>query len=738
MIMRLPVGLLLVAGTAPCALSQGTDLGGGIVTRKDVEYLADLTLDVRDIDQEFASTGGTNAAMQIYTNGKNSDAQGASARFSLAQLSTRLANHGLDDAVPSYLYHLYGMADRSNDIGKLSEHLSYADNFARTSIMGGRRTTSEAINVLNMWMYATHLLFDGAQKCLKKAEADNPDIIDFGDGGFDEFIAIWIGSGQVPGSSDGYSLYSLAEQGDDLFSVGDSTFDPEDNLDEDYIESLVNKRIKLLYQEGASLTSVPEVCTSSTPESPKRLWTIVNRIVSQMYIPLFQLLINAILEKDSEAVQVYAMALIPQAAQCRPSTFKLLRDQLLGGNPSFDRTELVLSDLQELYSCFGLTCDDIGLIRNAPADVALPECVAAENDAPMAEYQPSSDVLPIARIDHDILQLRILTSLGSFFNARLLYTYGRNSPLQYFEDDGPFGFYSIRDFALSANRKNADPFYNMFVAYHNDPNYANTIISETLTGIGKWGQKSVEQRSAVITETSAFMVLYMHLLGQMYGALNHCKGNAEEGGEYDLTHPWDEVAALLIGSLEGTSEGGSSDVQDGQLIWGLSTRRAFQFQTLNGQGYSKANSQLEDLLFAGRGELDALDCDALSETVERVRQLTLAPILQSVLRYGIQNEQHGADSTSEDLALGETYALSVIPIIRSLDPASAVQAGSPMTRDGAQTLANAVGTAAVSEGLRCSFLGSTPAADPCALHSSASGLRPLLFSCVGAVISLMF
>jgi hypothetical protein len=351
-------------------------------------------------------------------------------------------------------------------------------------------------------------------------------------------------------------------------------------------------------------------------------------------------------------------------------------------------------------------------------------------------------VVQIARIDHDILQLRILTSLGSFYNARLLYTFGRNSPLQYFEDDSPFGFYSIRDFAMAASRRNADPFFNMFVAYHNDPNYAHTIISETLDGTGKWGQKSIEQRSAVITETSAFMVLYLHLLAQMYDSINHCKGNAD-GGEYDLTQPWDEVAALLIGALEGTEEGGASDAQDGQLIWGLSTRRAFQFQTLNGQGYPRVNSQLEDLLFAGRGELDALDCDALSETVERIRQLTLVPILQSVLRYDIQNEQHSPDSTSEDLALGETYALAVLPIIWSIDPSAAqvieenmiFQEGAQLTRDGVQTLANAVGSAAVSEGLRCSLLGSTPSGNPCVNHSSAHGLRPLIFSSVVAVVS---
>jgi hypothetical protein len=343
----------------------------------------------------------------------------------------------------------------------------------------------------------------------------------------------------------------------------------------------------------------------------------------------------------------------------------------------------------------------------------------------------------------DVLQLGILTSLGLFNFAKTLYLYGRNSPRQHRSDNEPFAFYSIAEFATASSRKNAEPYYSAFVSYHNDPKYADTLIRDTLDGRGKWdNSKSTAERSAVITEASAFLVLYLHLIAQINDAVNFCK-NIDQDGEYDLTHPWDEVAALLIGSLEGMEEGGSLDVQDGQLIWGLATRRGFQFQTLNREGYANVNSQFEDLLFAGRGELDAVECSMLEKTAEHIKRLSLVPLMQSVMKYAVQNEQQPADSFSSDLALGEVFAMAIIPIVQIHDPAAAtvleenmlVQPGVKPVRDGAQAVANALGAAATSIGLSSRELGSTPGANPSLLHggSSASILQPLIISTLVAV-----
>ena len=331
----------------------------------------------------------------------------------------------------------------------------------------------------------------------------------------------------------------------------------------------------------------------------------------------------------------------------------------------------------------------------------------------------------IARIDLDILQIRILTSLGSFQNAKLWYLYGRNSPRQRDSEYDPFDFYSLSDFAVSTSRKNAEPYYSAFISYHNDINYANVLIKNTLEGVGKW--KSVEQRSAVITEGGTFLVLYLHLIAQINDAVFNCR-NVVADGEYELTHPWDEVAALTIGSLEGKEEGGSSHNEDGQMIWGLGSRRSYQFQTSNRKGYADVNSDLEDLLFAGKGEIDALQCDMLENTAESIKTKTMIPLLQSVLKYAISGVNLPADSGAADVARGEILALAVIPIVKLYDPASAqileenmvTHSGIKPIRGGVQQVADAVGSAAIAMGISPRELGSTPEADPSLLYSGSS------------------
>lgn len=325
--------------------------------------------------------------------------------------------------------------------------------------------------------------------------------------------------------------------------------------------------------------------------------------------------------------------------------------------------------------------------------------------------------------------------------------FGRNSPIPRDSENDPFEYYSLSGFATSTSRQIAEPLYSLFAQYHNEANYADVLIRNSLDGGGeKWGgSASVAQRSAFITETSAFQVLYMHTIAQVNDALNVCRGN-DEAGEYDLTHPWDEVAALVIGSLEGPNEGGSSDTQDGQLVWGLGNRHAFQFQTLNRNGYAKINSRMEDYLFAGKGELDAADCENLEKTASRVKNSILVPLMQSTLRFAVQNEGREPTEQHEDLALGEAYALAIIPIIEDLDSSAAqiikesmlVFDGTPMVRDGSQAVADALGSVADAIGVGCESIGLTSQVDPCRKlgRSSSSRLRVILsvsFAVVGAL-----
>ena len=744
--------------TSSTTTTSGTDLGGGIVTRTDVRYLADLTLDVRDIDQYLNSGGGTQVAMEIYVNGKNA-AQQNLLKFSLASIGTKLVGNGLSKASPNFLFQLYGLAGLSTDLNELLKNSQYADSYIRTAISDSSTLAGDSILALSLWMYTTHVMYQGLDTCQKLTLADNPSQFKLAGGGMDEFIALWIGTGQEPASSDGYSLYALTERAADLFGTSSQNG-----------ESPVNSNLKSLYQEGAVILSDPAACSKQSDGTPQQLWSVVHRAISQMNVPLIQMLIKSLLDGDTSATELYALAIAPQIAQCRPSIFKRLNEELLSGNPNFSKSQSILADLQDIYACLGITCDMVGTYSGSSTVTGASRpllCDAAVTDLSLAQYYPSSDVQPvssssaapfsyflishshwsmqIARIDLDILQMKILTSLSSFNYASFWYSYGRNSPIPRTSENDPYTYYSIGGYAVSTSLKNADPIYTAFVKYYNDPNYADTIIRNTLEGTGKWGNSSVAQRSAIITVTSAFDVIFMLTIAEINDAVNACNG-VSDGGTYTMTHPWDEVAALIIGSLEGSSEGGSPDLEDGQLIWGLANQRAFQFQTENSKGYSKVDQYLEDLLFAGKGEIDATDCTNLEATANNIKNEILVPLMQSVLRYAISEQSLDASSSSADLAYGESFALAIIPIIKTFDSAAAdiiaqnmiVASGAKLVRDGAQVVADALGAAAKANGLGCSSIGYTSQVDPCKNNggrSSASTLQPLLLS-AGSVLCL--
>jgi hypothetical protein len=253
---------------------------------------------------------------------------------------------------------------------------------------------------------------------------------------------------------------------------------------------------------------------------------------------------------------------------------------------------------------------------------------------------------------------------------------------------------------------------------------------QTLNAQGKWGATATpEQRTAIVVDTSAYQIMYMQVLAEVADAINSC--NQGKTMSSDGFHQWDEVAAFLVGSLEGTSEGGSSDLEDGQLLWNLANKRAFQFQTGNGFGYSLINTDLEDLVFAGRAEIDSLDCKNLERSADRIRHLILLPVIQSSLRYAILNEGQTSSSLSESIAQGESFALAVIPIVAQYDKNAAnlieenmvVRSGAQLVPNGPQGVADAFYQALDEFGYSCALVGAAPQADACLLEGGFANVK---------------
>merc|ERR1740124_1435199 len=196
-------------------------------------------------------------------------------------------------------------------------------------------------------------------------------------------------------------------------------------------------------------------------------------------------------------------------------------------------------------------------------------------------------------------------------------------------------------------------------------------ITEVCNGDGYWGTKSKEVRAAVISTTLQTSVMWMAVISEMVDAISDC--TSKPADILIESHEWDEVAALIIGSLEGRKTGGSDDIKDGQLLWNLGNRRAIEFGRENKAGYAILNKKMLNLLFSGKGQIETTSCNSLVDTVLKLEHLLLIPVMQSVIEYAMLNE--GRSSMNNDKEIAKNMLVSGV---------------GTMVPDGSQAVADAI------------------------------------------------
>jgi len=275
--------------------------------------------------------------------------------------------------------------------------------------------------------------------------------------------------------------------------------------------------------------------------------------------------------------------------------------------------------------------------------------------------------------------------------------------------------------ATSELRRDAEYFPAYKEYFNNDEHYADTLIMDTLMGDGYWGSKSREVKAAIISTTLQTSVLWMYTIAQMAEAITYCENGWGAGDLGMESHEWDEVAALTIGSLEGSKEGGSDDVKDGQLLWNLGNLRAFEFGRANKKGFAKSNQKVLNLLFSGKGQIETKSCDNFRETTQRIEHLLLIPVMQSVIEYARLNESRPSMGNNKDIAMGEAYANAILPMVQEYNKPAAdviaknmlVNGVGTMVPDGAQAVADAINVVIRDFGVECQFVGKRFDIDTC-------------------------
>ena len=175
-------------------------------------------------------------------------------------------------------------------------------------------------------------------------------------------------------------------------------------------------------------------------------------------------------------------------SRCRPSLYRRLEDLLRKG-VDFNKKTDILRDVKELYTdCLGISCTEISHFdKNGNAYLYCDTNKQADDIPPtLAGYQASTAVAPLSRIDLDIRQMRILTSMETTTMEYTGYTYKFGLNVPWTSEYDPFQYHSLHELAVDASRSQADPIYSQFVSYYNARNYADQAMQSIMNGESKW------------------------------------------------------------------------------------------------------------------------------------------------------------------------------------------------------------------------------------------------------------
>ena len=236
---------------------------------------------------------------------------------------------------------------------------------------------TDATLVTSVWMTVVHYLYKGMNECkatATSAGSDSPS----GEASLDKAAAYWIGIGQEFGDNEsGHMLYNLAEKAAARYG-------------QDNIEAEVNTNIIALLNQIKTDVIQPGACKE--PDGYLQFRWIVNKIIAQMTVPLVQNLFHYSSEQNEKFLELYALALLPQIAACSTAEFDWFLEELVMEDLNQQDFPEVVSRLQALYPCLGITCQDVGSYKNG----AIRKCSDSAVVDDIAGYTPERDVSEVS------------------------------------------------------------------------------------------------------------------------------------------------------------------------------------------------------------------------------------------------------------------------------------------------------------------------------------------------------
>jgi hypothetical protein len=351
-----------------------------------VTRIADIALDVRDM-QQAANASAANATYLNGANAKTLTSTGAGSTVSLSQLSLTAATYMHQD--PMFNIYRWALVDEVvfNQIGSgvVAADSAYANIVVSKalSVAADLNLAAETTVVMNVWMEITHDLYSSVRHC-ETDTAKAPESID-------RAMALWLGEGQTDGSfTTGYLMYHITQVAARNFGQNEG-------------ESDTNTLLVGLFS-NAKETSL--TCVDSS-DATMDLRAEVAEILVKMTIPLLQNLFYHIDSANENYIELYALAVIPQAIACGESNFFYLRDVLVNEsdfNPS-DINDDFFEAMKKFQECIRITCDDLlkgmnpaGSLRSLVQNLCYDPASAGRKN--LAGFIPTTDVAEVRGREH--------------------------------------------------------------------------------------------------------------------------------------------------------------------------------------------------------------------------------------------------------------------------------------------------------------------------------------------------
>ena len=599
---------------------------------------------MRKADQDI------DAKSEIYYKGKNAfyeDENGQRTVISLAGLS--LASSGVMSGDP--LYNIYrnafydlGLENENDQAGNFDGHA--VEEYANTLVvdlfeLNSTRTETEGAIVLNVWMAVAHELHSVLRGCRSNDQDEM-------NGALDRATALWIGADQVRGDNlEGHLLYNLAELAGELFGQDDG-------------ESEVNTGI-MTQINAIQFNIASGSCAQEGGYVEMR--DMVHKVTSLMTVPLVQTLMHHIVQIENEGasdmVELYALALLPRVAACEPSKYKTMLNWMVFNSLTVDNQLDAIEALQSVFSCFGVTCADVGSYLNGKLSQCSDSVDSQVGPPALASYQPTADVRKKSYIDRDMLQVRLLMEWEAYDSAKDYYVHGVNS------------MYSLSDLATNNAGAIDSKLFTTFESYYQDQGLpsADSIIMDVLDGVSPFDDKATDdQKVEVVMSVLQSAVMYVAAVSEFESAILECE-KGDSASQDAVMQFWDGGAAYYIGSVEGTSAGGVK--KEGELLYGAAKTFCEPFGTCEPDD-AAVNKVMTQSLSFGKTSLQNGNCAAakqvLHDTLEPAMQV---PLIQGTLYHAFMSKDLVTGIDSENFAFMYGYSRSVLPTMQQVLPSSA-------------------------------------------------------------------